>query len=120
VDLSDQGWGVFGNCLRTILDYDEIDLSILQIAAGTIPSSSVLKVLGALFVDGVVKIRQGSTKPVAIVVHSLISEDTWRVADEVERRCAEVGVPFYHSLSNAARAIAHFLDYHERKRVRLG
>jgi len=120
VDLSDQGWGVFDDCIKTILDYDGIDLLILHCAAGTIPSSNVLKVLGAFIVDGVVKIRQESTKPVAIVVHSLISEDTWRVAAEAECRCGEAGIPFYHSLGSAARAIAHFIDYHERKRVRLG
>ena len=115
VDLSDQGWGVFDDCIKTILDYDGIDLLILQFSAGTMPSSDAVKALGALFVDSIVKVRQKSTKPVVIVVHSLISDDTWWVASEVERGCGEIGVPFYHSLSNAAKAIARFLDYHERK-----
>ena len=118
VDLSDQGWGVFDDCIRTILDYDGIDLAILQCAAGPIPSSDVLKSLGALFVDSIIKIRQESTKPVVIAVHSLISDVSWWVAAETERRCGEVGIPFYHSLSNAAKAIARFFDYHERKSQR--
>jgi acyl-CoA synthetase (NDP forming) len=115
VDLSDQGWGAFDDCVKTILDYDGIDLVILHCPVGAIPSSDVVKALGALFVDSIVKIRQESTKPVVIVVHSLISDVSWSVAAEVERRCGEVGIPFYHSLSNAAKAIARFLDYHERR-----
>ena len=115
VDLSDQGWGVFDDCIKTILDYDGIDSVILQCAAGPIPSSDVVKTLGALFVDSIARIRQESTKPVVIVVHSLISDVSWWVAAEVERRCGEIGIPFYHSLSNAAKAIARFRDYHERR-----
>ncbi len=118
VDLSDQGWGVFGDCIKTIIDYDGIDLVVLQCAAGPIPSTDILKALGALFVDSIINIRQKSTKPVVIVVHSLISDITWWVAAETERRCGEVGIPFYHSLGNAAKAIARFLDYHERKSQR--
>ena len=115
VDLSDQGWGAFDDCVKTILDYGGIDLVILQFSAGTIPSSDVLEAIGTSCVDSIVKIRQESTKPVVMVVHSLISDVSWWVAAEVERRCGEIGIPFYHSLSNAAKAIARFLDYHERR-----
>jgi hypothetical protein len=118
VDLSDQGWGVFDDCIKTIIDYDGIDLVILQCAAGPIPSGDVLESLGALFVDSIIKIRRESTKPVVLVMHSLISDISWWVAAEVERRCGEVGIPFYHSLSNAAKAIARFIDYHERRSQR--
>jgi acyl-CoA synthetase (NDP forming) len=114
VDLSDQGWGALDDCIKTILGYEGIDLAILQFGAGSIPRSDVLKAIGASFVDTLVEISRESTKPVVIVVHSLISDDSWWVATEVERRCGEVGIPFYHSLRNAARAISRFLDYHER------
>lgn len=118
VDLSDQGWGVFDECVKTILDYDGIDLVIFQCAAGPIPSSDALKALGASSVDGIVKLRKVTTKPVVVVVHSLISDISWQVAVEVERKCGEVGIPFYHSLSNAARAINRFIDYNERRSQR--
>jgi acyl-CoA synthetase (NDP forming) len=117
VDLSDQGWGVFDSCFQTVLGYDGIDLVILQVAAGAIPASDALRVMGALFMEEIAKIRQRATKPVAVVVHSLISDDCWWVASEVQHRCARIGVPFYHSLGSAAKAIARLVDYYQKRRV---
>jgi hypothetical protein len=100
-----------------VLGYDGIDLVILQVAAGAIPASDALRVMGALFMEEIAKIRQRATKPVAVVVHSLISDDCWWVASEVQHRCARIGVPFYHSLGSAAKAIARLVDYYQKRRV---
>ena len=116
VDLSDQGWDVTYGCAKVILDYDDVDLLIFQLSIDQFPSpfhgrDSVFNSL----IENIIKVRRETHKPVAVVIHSATSPDGYHLAFDLKQKCTEAWLPVYHSLSNAAKAIARFLDYHEHK-----
>ncbi|MFC1858175.1 acetate--CoA ligase family protein [Thermodesulfobacteriota bacterium] len=114
VDLSDQGWQVFYDCLNVMLDYDDIDVLIAQLPIRMFASpirEFLLPFVENLAAD-IVKINEESNKPIAAVIHYIISDEDQKVALNCERRLSEAGIPVYHSLGNAAKAIVRFLDYH--------
>ncbi|MCX5998669.1 MAG: hypothetical protein NTU41_03520 [Chloroflexi bacterium] len=45
------------------------------------------------------------TKPMAVVIHYLTSGESWQMASEYSRRCYQAGLPVYHSIAGAAKAI---------------
>ncbi len=116
VDLSDQGWGIFCDCAKIMLDYDGIDLLIAHLHAGIFPSSQISRLV--TITKEVVKSHKESNKPMAAVIGSAVSTKGWQVALDCERECREGDLPVYHSLSNAAKAITRFLDYHEHRFAR--
>ena len=116
VDLSDQGWDASYDCAKTMLDYEGIDLLIFQLPLGIFPHFSPEICSAAIStIEDVIKAHKESNKPMAIVIHSLVSGETYQLALDCEQRCCEAGLPVYHSLTNASKAIARFLDYHEHK-----
>ncbi len=118
VDLSDQGWDILRDCVKAILDYDGIDLLILQLPIGAFPSPYQdmmfphIKRLAYAFVQAY---NESNKSMSAVITNFLSSAKDSEVALECEQVCCEAGLPVYHSLSNAARAIARFLDYHDYK-----
>jgi len=124
VDLSDQGWGIFYDCIKTLLNYDGIDLLIFQMASGTMPSvgtesSSVqVSALPTMAITDFINACQESKKPAVLAVLSAKTEGGWQIFTECERRCSEVGIPVYHSFSDAVKAITRFIDYHDLKSAR--
>ena len=121
VDLSDQGWDISYDCAKIMLDYGGVDLLIFQLPVGIFVrfSAGIYSAIISIIED-VIKIHKESDKPMAIVIHSPVSGKTYQLALDCERKCCDVGLPVYHSLTNAAKAIARFVDYHERRRRMLG
>jgi hypothetical protein len=66
-------------------------------------------------VEDAIKAHKESSKPMAVAIHSTNSGNSYQLALDCERKCCEAGLPVYHSLTNAAKAIARFIDYHERR-----
>ena len=58
---------------------------------------------------------EDSEKPMAIVIHSIAYAESYQNMLEVQRVLSGCGLPVYHSLSNSARAIARFMDYHKHR-----
>ena len=121
VDLSDQGWNISYYCAKAILDYEGIDLLILQIPVGIFSYLSPERYSATLsFINGIIKAHRESNKPIGAVIHLPLSVETYQLVLDCERSCCEAGLPIYHSLSNAAKAITRFIDYHERRKGMLG
>ena len=116
VDLSDQGWDIFRHCTKIILDYDGIDLLIAHLHVGVFGANQISALLS--IAKQVVKSHEESNKPMAMIVGSPISAESWHAALGCEQECRENNLPVYHSLSNAAKAIVRFLDYHEHRSVK--
>jgi acyl-CoA synthetase (NDP forming) len=116
VDLSDQGWGILYDCAKVILDYDGIDLLIVQLPIRVFPSPYQdmmfphIKELAYAFV----KAYNESNKSMSAVITNFLScSEDCKVGLECEQVFCEAGLPVYHSLNNAVKAIARFLDYHD-------
>ena len=114
VDISDQGWNTFCDCVKAVLDYNGIDLLIAHLPTN-ICTSSQIPGLVAIARD-VVKAHEESRKPMAVVIEPVTFPEAWHAVLDCERECCESNLPVYHSWRNAAKSITRFLDYHERKK----
>ena len=63
-----------------------------------------------------VKIAQLARKPMAIVIVAGDPTTLWRVEEllKAQEKCRETGIPVFPSMRRAARALAHFTNYHRR------
>jgi acyl-CoA synthetase (NDP forming) len=123
VDLSVQAIEpfIFHNCAQTLLDYEGLDLLIVQLPLSVY--GQPLSYVPSLFtpiIECIIKIYKETSKPMAVVIHLIASGEIWQLASNFERRCYEAGLPVYRSLTNAAKAIACFIDYHKRRKGMLG
>ena len=118
VDLSDQGWDIIYDCAKEILDCDGIDLLIVQLPIRVFPSpyqDTMFPYIKELACASVKAYNESNKSMSAVVSNFLSSTQDCGVALECEQKFCEAGLPVYHSLGNAARAIARFLDYHDHK-----
>jgi len=119
VDLSDQCWHISYDCTKVMLDYEGIDQVIVQISTSIFPyftpetSPALISV-----VNDISEAYQKSDKPMAAVVHSAVSPQTYQLRFDCEQRFQQAGIPVYHSLPSAARAISQAMDYYNRRRER--
>jgi len=99
--------------LRALADYRGVDLLIVHVPLGNyihgrpggIHSSSL---------DIIARVWSETRKTMAVVVHWLESDDNWQLARKYERDCSAAGMPVYHSISGAAKAVDRLLRYRER------
>ena len=101
----------------TILgNYEEIDFSIVHFPLGGLrfPPSSFPRSFDSL-IEEVVKAHGELAKPMIVVIHFPTSKEDYEWMIEAQRKCYEAGIATYHSISNAAKAVARFLSYHEHK-----
>ena len=129
VDLSAEGMDpdVLYNCGRTLIDCDSVDLLLLHLSLDTFLVHPYVArdelLLPTLEIDeeddnplkSIIRIHKDSEKPMAIVIHSIAYAESYQNMLEVQRVLSGCGLPVYHSLSNSARAIARFMDYHKRR-----
>jgi len=64
--------------------------------------------------DVIARVNGDIDKPVAMILHSDISAERDMFLD-LERRCYQAGVPVYHSVTGACKAIARFIRYHSER-----
>ena len=81
------------------------------------PSPDSSKIWNQL-VNDVVKAHRELAKPMIAVIHIPSSNEDYKWMLEAQRKFYKAGIPVYHSIGSAARAIDRFLSYHERKLAR--
>jgi len=74
-----------------------------------------MEFMSNLIADNIIKAYRKSSKPMAVVIHSSVTAEDYQAALNCKQRCSEAGLPVYHSVINAAKAIARFTNYHERR-----
>ncbi|MEA3253441.1 MAG: hypothetical protein U9Q17_00660, partial [Chloroflexota bacterium] len=119
IDLSADAWRIgFYQILKILAACDDVDLGMVQLpfslTSAPYPRSEVWEFL----LQEVLKAFPEMGKPVAVVIHFLALEEDYRWMLDAQKRCSEVGIPTFDSVNGAARAIARFVRYHERKRSR--
>jgi len=71
------------------------------------------------FVETVSKLSTVIKKPLAIVLHYAVDPAARVLADQAQERIVALGLPVYPSIGRAARAIARYIDYFDRRKSRL-
>ena len=98
--------------------YEGIDFILIQVPIGILLLASTHEEREVIFsstVDTALKARAVSDKPIAIVFHASLTGSDYESVLSCQQKCYEAGIPVYHSISGAARAIDRFISYHERR-----
>ncbi len=72
-----------------------------------------------VMIDMLLKMREVSGKPLAVIIVLPDSGEVWKWESlvEMQDKCRQVGVPVYPSLKRAVQAITKFVDYHKVPQV---
>ena len=105
----------FSHLLETFASCSSFDLLLvhlgLDLAAYSLEEAKILEP----FTKAILSSCQEVNKPVAIVLHSSGTDQSYKAVIREERRCAQAGVPVYRSLGRAANAISKFIQYHQNR-----
>ena len=118
VDIPHLGFGheAFGSALRRISDFGGIDLLVFHLPIrGIMLSLAVAPVLLDRESETILKLHRESGKPIAVVAHYMATGEGWHFAAKYVRDFYEAGLPVYHSIASAAKAIDRLIGYHERR-----
>jgi len=120
IDLAAEAWKAgFYNILNILSDYDGTDLSMVHFPLGLLPfPPSQHKRIWDLLVKDVIKAHRELAKPLLVVIHFSSSNEDYKWMIEAQKKFYEAGIPVYHSIGNAAKAIDRSLRYHEHKLAR--
>ncbi len=67
------------------------------------------------FTDAAISVRRETGKPIAVIIHSVLSNWDSDRAVTLQQKCWQAGLPVFRSIPSAARALNRFLRYHERR-----
>ena len=70
------------------------------------------------FTDTAIRIHNETGKPVALILHNVISIFDAQRALELRKKCCDAGLPVFESIASAAKAIDRFMRYHERRAIK--
>jgi len=104
--------------LRRLATYKGLDLLVTQFSV----NNSEWPYVGAsfniwpdIFTEATIKVHSEVGKPTAVVIYGILSIRDLQRALELQQRYCEAGLPVYHSVASAAKAINRFLRYHEKR-----
>ena len=104
----------YSKTVRLVSGWSGIDLMLAYVVIDLLPSSVVKPDMVNMMVGSVVEASKASAKPMAVVFSPGASAGQQGV--ENLRRFHLAGLPVYHNVSGAARAISKYIQYHERIR----
>jgi len=122
IDLSNFAYSErFYSLIKRLLTYEGFaDLSIVHIGFGQAAwfSTSTFDTEIGFFKDAVIKLKGDTNRPLALVMQYLITGWDWQKGvDGLQQGCANAGVPVYHSMAGAAKAIDRVLRYYEKRQT---
>ncbi len=106
--------------IKALVTYEGFaDLSVLHIGFGQaswVPSAMLEGDID-FFNDAVIKLKRDTNRPLALVMQYLVTGWDWQKGvEDLQQGCAAAGVPVYHSMASAARAVDQVLQCDERRR----
>jgi len=104
--------------LRKLATYDGFDLLVTHLSV----NNADWPYVGAsyntwpdILTDATIKVHHDMGKPTAAVIYGIFSVRDLQRALELQQKYCEAGLPVYHSVANAAKAINRFMCYHEKR-----
>ncbi len=123
VDLTADAFDLgFHSILSMLANYDGIDLNMVHFPLGIATSPLAVrnnKLWNSLISD-VITARSELAKPIMAVIHAPVSGEDYEWMLENQKKCYEAGIPVYHSIGSAAKAVDRFLRYHEHRKGMIG
>ncbi len=97
--------------------WDGVDLLIGNSSAVWLLDDLQLAARHELSSQFLVDLARGTKKPMVIYINSGDPTTKWRVESvlKAQELCRDAGIPVYPNIQRAARALAHFTRYHQRK-----
>ncbi|MCX6000614.1 MAG: hypothetical protein NTU41_13805, partial [Chloroflexi bacterium] len=106
--------------LRRLAAYEGFDVLVGQVSinnSGWPHRDFGLSVWPDSFTDAAIRVHRETDKPVAVVIHSVLSNWDSERAVALEQKCWQAGLPVFSSVPGAAKAMDQFLRYHERRQA---
>jgi acyl-CoA synthetase (NDP forming) len=106
--------------VKRLAAYEGFDLLVGQVSinnSGWPHKDFGLSVWPDFFTDAAIRVSRETGKPVAVIIHSVLSNWDSDRAVTLEQKCCEAGLPVFRSIPSAAKAMNRFLRYHERRRA---
>ena len=115
VDLAGQYYTpALYSLMKALADYSGVDIVVFHLPLGIMPPFSSFPREGAIpLLENVIRVRNETGKPTAVVIDQLVTTESWGTALSCQQKCHQAGIPVYFSVDSAARAIDRFLCYHE-------
>jgi acyl-CoA synthetase (NDP forming) len=104
--------------LKKMATYEGFDLLVGQVSinnSGWPHKDFGLSVWPDYFTDAAIRVHRETGKPVAVIIHSVLSNWDSDRAVTLQRKCCDAGLPVFRSIPSAARAMNQFLRYHESR-----
>jgi acyl-CoA synthetase (NDP forming) len=104
--------------MRLLADNSMFDLVVAQVSvsnSGWPHARSPFRFWPDMFLDALLKVHREVSKPMAVIIHSSITDIDCQRALELQQKCSSAGLPVYTSISSAAKAMDRFLRYHEKR-----
>jgi acyl-CoA synthetase (NDP forming) len=122
IDLSNFAYSErFYALIKRLLTYEGFaDLSVIHIGFGQAAwfSTSTFDAEIGFFKDAVIKLKGDTNRPLVLVIQYLITGWDWQKGvDDLQQGCAAAGVPVYHSMASAAKAIDQVLRHYEKRQT---
>ncbi len=104
--------------LKKLAAHEGFDLLVGQVSinnSGWPHKDFGLSVWPDYFTDAAIRVHRETGKPVAVIIHSVLSNWDSDRAVTLQRKCSDAGLPVFRSIPSAARAMGKFLRYHEQR-----
>jgi acetyl-CoA synthetase (ADP-forming)/acetyltransferase len=101
--------------VRTISEWEGVDLLILAILPGILLAHAHFKVLSK-HVEALAEVARDVKKPLMVVLRTGGASKSEEAAAGMQADCQKAGFPVYRSVDDAARAAVRLISYHERRR----
>ena len=103
--------------IKRLAAYEGVDLLVGQLSVNNSAwpyADSGYSMWPDFLTDAVIKVHSETDKPVAMIIHAVLSGWDLQRALGLQQKCCEAGLPVFRSVPSAAKAIARFWRYHER------
>jgi acyl-CoA synthetase (NDP forming) len=105
--------------VKAVSDCDQIDFLIIQVGFDIWPLTDTNSATET-YVEGILKLIGLVKKPVAVVLHSHITEKSRELAAGAQDVLCRAGIPVYPSVRRAADAVGRYVNYHGWLRLSQG
>jgi acyl-CoA synthetase (NDP forming) len=102
--------GVLQALLETMAKYDGIDFTLIHFTL--VSSSSEVE---TQLVNSIIETKRKLSKPIVMVLRHDHAPQVRGLVLDLQKRCAQAGMPVFSSFDRAARAISRFVRYHEER-----
>jgi acyl-CoA synthetase (NDP forming) len=101
--------------IKAIADSDHVDIIMMQFPFDLWALIKRNMPAGP-FIEVVTELKKTLKKPLVVVLHYAASTGARRLADEVQARFVNLGLPVYPSIPRASSAIRKYIEFNERRK----